>query len=114
VPGRHGTKVSEEEFDTRTPGNNPYLVNFHVVPLGETTAPRWQFVYSGNARTALLDCQGAKGYLWGHRGLWSDNSVAMLAALFRMQFPLAEGRAVLPPQRATVPGSPDRQEMNQD
>ena len=37
--GRHGTKVSEEEFDTRTPGNNPYLVNFHVVPLEETTAP---------------------------------------------------------------------------
>ena len=39
VLGRHGTEVSEEEFYTRTPGNNPYLVHFHVVPLGETTAP---------------------------------------------------------------------------
>jgi hypothetical protein len=37
-----------------------------------------------------------------------------LAALFRMQFPLAEGRVVLSPQRTAVPGSSDRQEMNQD
>ncbi|MFY9985141.1 MAG: hypothetical protein WAK31_10295 [Chthoniobacterales bacterium] len=172
VPGRHGTKVSEEVFDTRTPGNNPYLVNFHVVPLGETTAPsdlrakenrafeanirenikdrifytserndghedrfcrngdynpdeerpstgkeiwrRWQFVYSGNARQPFWIVRVPKDIIWGHRGLWSDNSVAMLAALFRMQFPLTEGRVVLPPQRATVPGSSDRQEMNQD
>src|ERR1700760_4815845 len=39
VPGTHGLKVSEEKFYTRTPGNNPLLVNYHVVPLGETNAP---------------------------------------------------------------------------
>ena len=39
VPGIHGRKVSEQQFYTRTPGNNPYLVNYHVVPLGETIAP---------------------------------------------------------------------------
>src|SRR4030088_842545 len=39
VPGRHGSKVSEQKFYTQTPGNNPYLVNYHVVPLGEATAP---------------------------------------------------------------------------
>ena len=39
VPGTHHLKVSEEKFYTQTPGNNPYLVNYHVVPLGETTAP---------------------------------------------------------------------------
>ena len=39
IPGIHGKKVSEQEFYTRTPGNNPYLVNYHVVPLGETTPP---------------------------------------------------------------------------
>jgi hypothetical protein len=172
VPGTHGLKVSEEKFDTLTPGNNPYLVNYHVVPLGETTAPtdlkatenrafeanirenikdkifytserndghedrfcrngyyspgeerpstgkevwrRWQFVYSGNARQPFWIVRVPKDIIWGHRGLWSDNSVAMLAALFRMQFPLNEGRFVLPQQRATVPGASDREEMNQD
>jgi len=38
VPGRHGSKVSERILHS-TPGNNPYLVNYHVVPLGEATAP---------------------------------------------------------------------------
>ena len=34
--------------------------------------------------------------LWGHGGIWSNNSVAMLAALFRIQFPLtAEAKAAL-------------------
>jgi hypothetical protein len=31
-----------------------------------------------------------KDIISGHGGLWSDNSVAMLGALFRMQFPLTE------------------------
>ena len=39
VPGHHGEKVSENEFYTHTPGNNQYLVNYHVVPLGETSPP---------------------------------------------------------------------------
>jgi hypothetical protein len=39
VPGHHGEKVSEREFYTRTPGNNPYLVNYHVVPLGDANPP---------------------------------------------------------------------------
>src|SRR6266481_3318454 len=39
VPGHPGEKVSENEFYTHTPGNNKYLVNYHVEPLGETAAP---------------------------------------------------------------------------
>ena len=39
VPGSNGQKVSESEFYTHTPGNNKYLVNYHVVPLGETSPP---------------------------------------------------------------------------
>ncbi|HTD16192.1 MAG TPA: hypothetical protein VK673_13505 [Chthoniobacterales bacterium] len=39
VPGRNGQKVSESEFYTHTPGWDKYLVNYHVVLLGETTAP---------------------------------------------------------------------------
>ena len=33
VPGANGQKVSENEFQTHTPGNDKYLVNFNVVPL---------------------------------------------------------------------------------
>jgi hypothetical protein len=172
VPGRHGRKVSEQQFYTRTPGNNPYLVNYHVVPLGETTAPpdlrasenraleanikenvrdqifytserndghenrfcrnsnynpdedrpssgkevwrRWQFVYSGNARVPCWIVRVPKDIIWGHGGLWSDNSVAMLGALFRMHFPLEGGRIVLPPQRPIVPKATDLQQLNED
>jgi hypothetical protein len=146
VPGSSGQKVSENEFYTHTPGNNKYLVNYHVVPLGDATPPpglratenrafeanilenhpdysfytsehndghedqfcrgasydpnevrpatgkeiwrRWQFVYSGNARVPFWIVRVPKDIIWGHGGLWSDNSVAMLAALFRIEFPL--------------------------
>jgi hypothetical protein len=50
-----------------------------------------------------------KDIIWGHGGLWSDNSIAMLAALFRMQFPLVHGTAAEPkPIKA-----PDRPEPQQ-
>ena len=39
VPGHQGEKVSENEFYTHTPGNEKYLVNYHVEPLGETPPP---------------------------------------------------------------------------
>jgi hypothetical protein len=146
VPGSNGLKVSESKFYTQTPGNNQYLVNYHVVPLGEAGPPpglrasenrafeanvlenhpdysfytsehndghedsfcrgadydpneirpgtgkeiwrRWQFVYTGNARVPFWIVRVPKEIIWGHGGLWSDNSVAMLAALFRIELPL--------------------------
>jgi hypothetical protein len=146
VPGGNGMKVSESKFYTHTPGNNKYLVNYHVVPLGEASPPenlrapvnrafeanilvnhpdysfytsehnnghedkfcrgaeykpdemhpgtsneiwrKWQFVYTGNARVPFWIVRVPKDIIWGHGGLWSDNSVAMLAALFRIEFPL--------------------------
>jgi hypothetical protein len=154
VPGHHGEKVSEDEFYTHTPGNCKYLVNYHVVPLGDTSAPpglhstenrafeaniienhpkytfytsehnngheknycqdgsyqpgqirpstgnelwrRWQFVYTGNAKIPCWVVRVPKEIIWGHGGLWSDNSVAMLAALFRIEFPLMQGKARIP------------------
>jgi hypothetical protein len=172
VPGSNGLKVSESEFYTHTPGNNKYLVNFHVVPLGETTPPpglrasenrafeanirqnrpdytfytsehnnghenrycrdanynpdevrpatgkefwrRWQFVYTGNARVPCWIVRVPKDIIWGHGGLWSDNSVAMLGALFRIHFPLTAEGKVAPPQRPGVPKAPDLQQLNQD
>jgi len=165
VPGHHGEKISEREFYTHTPGNNPYLVNYQVVPLGDATPPRalrtienrafeanllenhpdysfytsehndghetrycrngrydpdqarpstgrelwrrWQFVYTGNARVPCWIVRVPKEIIYQHGGLWSDNSVAMLAALVRIQFPLtAEGAPTsLPLLRA--PKMPD-------
>jgi hypothetical protein len=172
VPGSGGQKVSEREFYTHTPGNDKYLVNYHVVPLGETAPPqglrtnenrgfeaditrnhpdytfytsehndghedrfcrnanynpdevrpptgreiwrRWQFVYTGNDRVPFWIVRVPKEIIWGHGGLWSDNSVAMLAALFRIHFPLgAESKlAPLPPRLA--PSTPDLEHLKQD
>jgi hypothetical protein len=81
---------------------------------GKEVWRRWQFVYSGNARVPFWIVRVPKDIIWGHGGLWSDNSVAMLGALFRMHFPLASGRIVLPPQRASVPGTLDIKQLNQD
>jgi hypothetical protein len=172
VPGSSGQKVSENEFQTHTPGNDKYLVNFHVVPLGPAIPPadlkstenraleantrqnvrgrtfftsekndghekqfcrgpdynpdetcpssgnedwqRWQFVYSGNAHVPCWIVRVPKQIIWGHGGLWSDNSVAMFGALYRMHFPLnAEGRSVSS-RRASVPKAPDTQKLNED
>jgi hypothetical protein len=172
VPGGNGEKVSEGEFQTHTPGNDKYLVNFNVVPLGATTAPsglstyenrafeanirqnvrgrsfftseknnghekqfcrgpdynpdetrpptgnedwrRWEFVYSGNARVPCWIVRVPKDIIWGHGGLWSDNSVAMFGALYRMHFPLnAEGQPA-PSRPIRIPKAPDTLKLNQD
>jgi len=168
VPGHHGEKVSEREFYTRTPGNNPYLVNYHVVPLGDASPPpglkptenraleanisqnhpdysfytsehnnghenrfckngnynpdearpptggelwrRWQFVYTGNARVPCWIVRVPKEIIWEHGGLWSDNSVAMLAALVRIEFPLTTAGKVAPPALLRAPKVPDLQQ----
>jgi hypothetical protein len=172
VPGSNGQKVSESEFYNQTPGNNKYLVNFHVVPLGEASAPaglrahenrafeanikenhpnyifytsehndghedrfchngnynpdeirpptgdedwrRWQLVYTGNARVPCWIVRVPKEIIWGHGGLWSDNSVAMLAALFRIHFPLTAQGMMAPPTPRLAPRAPDEQQLKQD
>jgi hypothetical protein len=165
VAGHHGEKVPESEFYTHTPGNDPYLVNYRVVPLGAASPPpglvatenrafeanilqnhpdysfytsehnpghenrycrngtydpnlfprsvgdevwrRWQIVYTGNARVPIWIVRVPKDIIWGHGGLWSDNSVAMLAALFRIHFPLGAGGMTAPPPSIRAPSAPD-------
>ena len=172
VPASGGQKVSEREFETHTPGNDKYLVNFQVVPVGEATPPpglqsaenrafeanirqnvrgrtfltsekndghekpfcrgpdynpeetrpptgkedwrRWEFIYSGNAHVPCWIVRVPKDIIWGHGGLWSDNSLAMFGALYRLHFPLnAEGLAA-PSQPVRIPKAPDTQKLNED
>jgi hypothetical protein len=54
VPGSNGQKVSEGEFQTHTPGNDKYLVNFNVVPLGERLPPSDLKTYENRAFEANL------------------------------------------------------------
>jgi len=172
VPGTNGQKVSEREFYTHTPGNDKYLVNYHVVPLGETAPPqglrtnenrgfeanitrnhpdytfytsehndghedrfcrngnynpdevrpssgreiwrRWQFVYTGNDRVPFWIVRVPKEIIWGHGGLWSDNSVAMLGALFRIHFPLTAAGELAPSPPRLAPSTPDAEQLKQD
>jgi len=55
-----------------------------------------------------------KKIIWGHGGLWSDNSVAMFGALYRLHFPLNAGSLAAPSQRASVPNAPDTRKVNED
>jgi hypothetical protein len=165
VPGGNGEKVSEREFETHTPGNNKYLMNYKVVPRGEATPPpglqgtedraveanvvhnlhgrtfytsekndghenkycksstynpdeikpapekeawrKWEIVYTGNARIPFWIVRVPKEIISGHGGLWSDNSIALFAALYRLHFPVnAQGVNVLP-SAAESPKGPD-------
>ena len=54
MPGGNGQKVSEGEFQTHTPGNDKYLVNFNVVPLGGATPPSDLKTYENRAFEANL------------------------------------------------------------
>jgi hypothetical protein len=56
----------------------------------------------------LLIVRVPKDIIWGHGGLWSDNSVAMLGALFRIEFPLVGGK-ISTPKPVTAPKSPNLQ-----
>jgi len=172
VPGGNGEKVSEKEFETRTPGNNKYLVNYQVVPRGEATPPpwlkgienraveanavhnlrgrtfytstkndghenkycqgstynpderklapnnevwrKWEIVYTGNARVPFWIVRVPKEIISGHGGLWSDNSIALFTALYRLHFPVnAQGINVLP-STARVPETSDMENSNKD
>jgi len=75
---------------------------------------RWEFVYSGNAHVPCWIVRVPKEIIWGHGGLWSDNSVAMFGALYRMHFPLNAAGRSLSSQRASVPNSPDTRKLNED
>ena len=64
---------------------------------GDEVWRKWEIVYTGNARVPFWIVRVPKEIISGHGGLWSDNSVALFGALYRLHFPVnAEGVNVLP------------------
>ncbi len=45
---------------------------------------KWEIVYTGNVRVPFWIVRVPKDIISGHGGLWSDNSIAMFAAIFRL------------------------------
>src|ERR1700726_5229092 len=108
------TSEHNDGHEDRFCANGNYNPDEVRPPSGKETWRRWQFVFTGNARVPCWIVRVPKEIIWGHGGLWSDNSVAMLAALLRIHFPLnAEGKAASREPRI-VPGTPDVQQLNQD
>ena len=85
-----------------------------VLPQETKTGDVGNLYTRGNARVPCWIVRVPKEIIWGHGGLWSDNSVAMFGALYRMHFPLnAEGQPA-PSQPVRVPKAPDTLKLNQD
>ncbi|MBV8100424.1 MAG: hypothetical protein JOZ31_14840 [Verrucomicrobia bacterium] len=78
-------------------------------PTGRNIWRRWQFVYTGNARVVCWVVRVPKEINFEHGGLWSDNSMAMLAALFRIQFSLPKNGELAVPPLIRAPSGPDIQ-----
>ncbi len=79
-------------------------------PTGKEIWRRWKFEFTGNARVPCWIVRVPKDIISGHGGLWSDNSIAMLGALLRIQFPLAGGDKVATSKPNTAPNAPDLQQ----
>ena len=62
---------------------------------------RWRFEFTGNARVPCWIVRVPKEIMSGHGGLWSDNSVAMLGALFRIEFPIPGKKSAMLPEPMT-------------
>jgi hypothetical protein len=67
-----------------------------------------------NERVLCWIVRVPKDIIWGHGGLWSDNSVAMFAALFRIHFPLTAKGEIAPPPLRLVPGTSDPEKLSRD
>jgi hypothetical protein len=83
-------------------------------PTGKETWRRWKFEYTGNARVPCWVVRVPKDIISGHGGLWSDNSVAMLAALFRIQFPPSADGNVAPPKPIAAANTADGERQDPD
>ena len=68
---------------------------------------KWEIVYTGNARIPFWIVRVPKEIISGHGGLWSDNSVALFAALYRLHFPVNA-------QGVNVPNATDVEHLNKE
>jgi hypothetical protein len=91
-----------------------YQTRYILFTIGLTVLLASCAAYGPYARVPCWIVRVPKEIIWGHGGLWSDNSVAMLAALLRIHFPPdAEGKIASQATRI-APRAPDVQQLNQD
>ena len=83
--------------------NDKYEPDAIRPPTGKEIWRRWKFEFTGNARVPCWIVRVPKDIISGHGGLWSDNSVAMLGALLRIEFPLAESAKAATPEPSNAP-----------
>jgi len=75
---------------------------------------KWEIVYTGNARVPFWIVRVPKEIISGHGGLWSDNSIALFTALYRLHFPVnAQGVNVLP-STTQIPEAPDVEHLDKE
>jgi hypothetical protein len=89
--------------------NDKYEPDAIRPPTGKEIWRRWKFEFTGNARVPCWIVRVPKDIISGHGGLWSDNSVAMLGAILRIEFPLAEDAKAATPESSTAPKTADGQ-----
>jgi pimeloyl-ACP methyl ester carboxylesterase len=157
IPGT-GTLVSERAFYQSTPGNDPYLVNYQIVPSPGTFSsdldafdynlennPKGGVFFTSapknsetaedadkQARTAAASPKtqprawriqfvknknntGVHVPFWivrvpseiidNHGGIWSDNNMALMAAIFRMHRPILRNNVIAPAKSYVLPAS---------
>jgi len=91
--------------------NDNYDPNAIRPPTGKEVWRRWKFEYTGNARIPCWIVRVPKEIISGHGGLWSDNSIAMLGALLRIQFPLAGEDKMASSESTAAPEKPETPEI---
>ena len=94
--------------------NSEYNPDDASLATGNNLWRRWEFVYTGNARVPCWVVRVPKEIIWGHGGFWSDNSVAMFGALYRLHFPLSASGASTTSPPVRVPNSPDLDHLQKD
>jgi hypothetical protein len=129
VPGPDGLEESERDFFTRTPGHNRHLINHETEDLHKTLPASgqrafevnlshniggrvfatddgrgglklWHFKKIGPVDIPYWDVAVNPAIIKDHGDIWNDRSIAMMAAIFRMNFPLK--MAAPPPRTARI------------
>jgi len=109
-------------FYTSEPNDGRELKNcptaaYHpeLIPVSKTPPlwHKWQLVPNAKARAPYWIFTVPKDIIDGHGGIWSDNSIALLGALYRMQFPITSSAHGATPVKTAPIVVPQTQDLRQ-